>query len=72
MNLPNKKKIAPRIIPVDKFSTAIRIALSYKLNKNATEEQQLSYFGFIFDRATEQQKSMVIKTMKLLILKLSF
>lgn len=47
------------IIPIESVATAIRVALSYKLNKEATEEQQLLEFGFGFDRATEAQKNRV-------------
>ncbi|GAA5806195.1 hypothetical protein HPULCUR_011726 [Helicostylum pulchrum] len=53
----------PRIIPVDTYSTAIKVVLSYNLNKNITEEYQLSNFGFIFDRATDQQKNMYIRNL---------
>jgi hypothetical protein len=49
----------PTIIPINKPPTAIKINISYHLNKNATEEQQLSTFGFVFDQATEEQKHMV-------------
>ncbi|KAL7318373.1 hypothetical protein PS15m_004600 [Mucor circinelloides] len=44
------------IIPIDSVATAIKVELSYKLNKKATEEQQLLEFGFVFDKATEAQK----------------
>jgi hypothetical protein len=57
----SQKFSEPKIIPVDKFRTAIRVTLSYKVNRNATEQDQLSQFGFVFDRATEQQKNMVKK-----------
>ncbi|KAG2232545.1 hypothetical protein INT48_000925 [Thamnidium elegans] len=53
----------PRIIPVDTYSTAINVVLSYNLNKNITEEYQLSNFGFVFDRATDQQKNMYIRNL---------
>jgi len=47
------------IIPIDSVATAIKVELSYKLNKKATEEQQLLEFGFVFDKATESQKHSV-------------
>lgn len=51
--------IAPAIIPIEKYSTAIRVTLTYKLNKKMTEEAQVSEFGFVFERATEKQRNMV-------------
>lgn len=48
------------IIPIARVATAIKVMLSYKVNKKATEEQQLLEFGFEFDKATEAQKNLVI------------
>lgn len=50
---------APFIKPITKQSTAIRVTLSYQLDKKFTEESQLSTFGFVFDKATKQQKNKV-------------
>ncbi|KAG2198242.1 hypothetical protein INT46_009021 [Mucor plumbeus] len=49
------------IIPIARVATAIKVMLSYKVNKKATEEQQLLEFGFEFDKATEAQKNLYIR-----------
>lgn len=59
-NLINLLTESNAIIPIAKVTTAIKVVLSYKVNKKATEEQQLLEFGFVFDRATEAQKNLVI------------
>lgn len=59
-NLINLLTESNTIIPIAKVTTAIKVVLSYKVNKKATEEQQLLEFGFVFDRATETQKKLVI------------
>lgn len=59
-NLINLLTESNTIIPIAKVTTAIKVVLSYKVNKKATEEQQLLEFGFVFDRATETQKNLVI------------
>jgi hypothetical protein len=58
----------PTIIPIDRPPTAIRVTINYRLSKNATEELQLSTFGFVFDRATEEQKHMVNRAKNVLYL----
>ncbi|KAG1457071.1 hypothetical protein G6F55_006139 [Rhizopus delemar] len=52
----------PRIVPIHKPSTAIKVSLRTELSK-LTEEEQLSYFGFIFDKAPERQKISYIKNL---------
>jgi hypothetical protein len=47
------------IIPIESVATAVKVALSYKLDKQATEEQQWLEFGCVLDRATEAQKNWV-------------
>lgn len=53
----------PIIIPIGNPPTAIKINISYHLNKNVTEDIQLSTFGFVFNHATEEQKQ-TVKGMK--------
>ncbi|KAI8641023.1 P-loop containing nucleoside triphosphate hydrolase protein [Parasitella parasitica] len=44
------------IKPIDKVVTAIKADLTYRVNTEATDEQQLIEFGFVFDRATAAQR----------------
>ncbi|CEP16301.1 hypothetical protein [Parasitella parasitica] len=50
------------IEPMDKVVTAVKVDLSYRVNKEATDEQQLMEFGFVFDRASNAQRNLYVRS----------